>query len=374
MREKTNPAISSAPRDPYLWILERVRSFLKPLEFWLVELRSPVRLPVRRTVHAWRRGFGRAGSLAYRLDENPCSLYVSQYQQNVPSAAINGHFDHIVNNKLVFPLLMRSVGLQSPRIFATRRAGDWFQDDGSILARPAAWLADLLKRHETLVFKPVKGLKGKGLVFLRGGGKLTMNGVEASDSDLENLLGGSADAIVTEFVRQADYAAQLYPFTSNSVRVLTLWDYEQGRPFIAAAAQRIGCERSRPVDNWRAGAGGLSAEVDLETGVLSAGATIRNQKIAWFAAHPETGAQIEGVHVSHWNQVRSLISEAAAKLFFTRILGWDVLMTESGFTVLEVNGPPGLALHQVHRPLLADPRVRRFYEKHGVISPEKRRD
>lgn len=57
---------------------------------------------------------------------------------------------------------------------------------------------------------------------------------------------------------------------------------------------------------------------------------------------------------------------AAAFPYLLR-LGWDVVLTddEDGFPVLEVNAHAAMRTLQVHRPLLRDPRVRRFYEYHG---------
>jgi D-alanine-D-alanine ligase-like ATP-grasp enzyme len=47
-------------------------------------------------------------------------------------------------------------------------------------------------------------------------------------------------------------------------------------------------------------------------------------------------------------------------------IGWDVVVTDDGgFVILEINAHAGVETLQVHRPLLRDPRIRRFYEHHG---------
>jgi glutathione synthase/RimK-type ligase-like ATP-grasp enzyme len=48
-------------------------------------------------------------------------------------------------------------------------------------------------------------------------------------------------------------------------------------------------------------------------------------------------------------------------------LGWDVLPTDDGFVVLEANAHAATRTVQVHRPLLRDERVRRFYEHHDCL-------
>jgi hypothetical protein len=48
-------------------------------------------------------------------------------------------------------------------------------------------------------------------------------------------------------------------------------------------------------------------------------------------------------------------------------IGWDIIVQEEGFKIIEGNNHPGLDTLQAHRPLLKDPRVRKFYKAHGVI-------
>jgi hypothetical protein len=58
---------------------------------------------------------------------------------------------------------------------------------------------------------------------------------------------------------------------------------------------------------------------------------------------------------------------AAARLPEAPAIGWDLVVTEAGCCFLECNTPPSVGVWQVHAPLLADPRVRRFYEEYGII-------
>ncbi len=53
---------------------------------------------------------------------------------------------------------------------------------------------------------------------------------------------------------------------------------------------------------------------------------------------------------------------------FLNIVGWDVVVTESGSCLIEGNTTlVGARALQIHRPLLEDVRVRRFFEHYGVI-------
>ena len=179
--------------------------------------------------------------------------------------------------------------------------------------------------------------------------------------ELENYL-------VCEHVEQGPYAAALYPETPNTIRVLTMYDDEAEEAFIAAAIQRMGSDLSGSMDNFSQG--GLSAEIDVETGELGPGAQLpyESDRLEWHTHHPETGTRIQGTEVPAWETIRERVLELASSHPMLPYVGWDLVLTddEGSFKVIEANDHPGLKAMQINGPLLADERVRRFYERHGV--------
>jgi hypothetical protein len=219
------------------------------------------------------------------------------------------------------------------------------------------------------VLKPVYGFGGRDVLVCRtaADGGVRVDGEATTRAAFERRVDGLDGYLVTAHVEQADYAARLYPDAVNTLRVLTLRDPDTGEPFVADAVQRIGTDRSAPVDNWSRG--GLSAAV-RDDGTLSAAARWDGDagRLRRHAAHPDTGATVEGVRVPGWPAVRDGVLAMAEAVPQLPRVGWDVVATGDGaFTLLEVNAHAGVETLQIHRPHLADPRVRRFYEAHGVV-------
>ncbi len=52
---------------------------------------------------------------------------------------------------------------------------------------------------------------------------------------------------------------------------------------------------------------------------------------------------------------------------YVKHAGWDVIVTDDDFVVIEINDHPGNRTLQVHEPLLRNDRLREFYEREGVI-------
>jgi len=91
----------------------------------------------------------------------------------------------------------------------------------------------------------------------------------------------------------------------------------------------------------------------------------------WSAAHPDTGRPIEGVRLPHWEAVRARVLDLAT-FDFLAYVGWVVLITDAGPCLIEGNtANVGVGSLQVHGPLLGDARVRRFFEFHNVIGPDR---
>jgi hypothetical protein len=357
-------------RDDRVCLVEFLRAVSHFLQLLAAEAKAPVRLPPGRLLSGWAKGFSRLAALLYDLEHRDPLLYLTSYRQQVASLKINGAMDHVINDKLLLPVLMKSAGVPAAKLLAFRRRGLWQAACGRAIDDLARWLIETLPAGGKAVVKPVRGHKGRGVFFIeRTAAGVTVNGEPCAAKELPAHFPLRRDLVLTEFVEQAAYARTLYAPTSNSIRVLTAWDILRGEPFVVAAAQRIGTRRSFPVDNWLEGLGGLCAEVDMNTGKLSAAATIENRRrVAWHDRHPESGAPIAGVAVPGWTTIRRALRRGAARLPFAPLLGWDILVTEKGFCVLELNGPPGLAVHQVHRPLLDDERLRRFYSAYGILS------
>jgi hypothetical protein len=83
--------------------------------------------------------------------------------------------------------------------------------------------------------------------------------------------------------------------------------------------------------------------------------------LARYEAHPESGARIAGVFLPFWTEVREGLLEVCRAVPFLRYVGWDIIITEDGFKILEGNNHSGVNSIQTHAPLLVNPAVRRFY-------------
>jgi hypothetical protein len=333
------------------------------------EIKSKARVRLKQRLTAWRHGFLSESLIIYQMDRENFTDFLSDYARRVKTPDINGVHKSILENKIIFGRFFRSDVIQTPRVFFWLNGSTMFSIYGdNSTTVDAMEILKLCRDEGRLIIKPVGG-GGGGDVFLletEDENQIIINLVKTSFTDFEKFLKSQTNSIVTEFVEQHSYAENVFPLTSNTVRMVTMWDYDAGRPFVATAVHRFGRTTSIPVDNWSRG--GLSAAIELDLGRLGKGAVRPSHgQVEWYSAHPDTGQQIEGLKVPGWETVCDQILRASTLLPFVPYIGWDIVVTESGFTVLEGNNYSDVNLLQVHGPLLRQSRVKKFYEYHGVI-------
>lgn len=326
----------------------------------------PVRLPWRKRLLAHRHGFTALSWVLYELDSNDPSDYLPDYFDiDYVRAA---PYRLALSDKLSFALCMQAVGARTPEPLGLIRGGRLIclQDGTS-----DSDLRSLLEREPRLVVKPIHGSGGVGVhsvVATEGGVEVDGRRVAARELIRQLDNSDSEELLVTAFVEQSPSARALHETSTNTLRVLTLWDEDRGKPFLAAATQRIG-RGSALIDNFKSGTAGLAAPVDLETGRLGLAACLnaRRDRVERHATHPETGRAIEGAVAAAWEETRREVLRVAARLPHFPYVGWDLVPTDDGPVFLEANSPPGTFVWQVHGGLLRDGTTHRAFEGLGFI-------
>ncbi|TFG76716.1 MAG: hypothetical protein E4H23_09315 [Chrysiogenales bacterium] len=333
------------------------------------DLREKTHLSLKHSLRAWRHGFMRFHYKTYGLDKSgDPAQYVSDFTFMMNHYKINGRFDELVRNKYAFGLLMNLQGIPTPKIKGLIIKGTFYPLDEARTLPASEFLQAEIIPGEHLALKPIWGNHGFGFINLaRDDAGYRLNNESVSRSLICGMVERLDHYIVTEFMHQGEFCRRLFADTSNTIRLVTLWDAETSEAFIARAVMRIGTSRSFPVDNFKAGHGGLSAMIDPDTGELGPGATVdATGKSLWYRHHPESHSPIQGVVVPAWDEVRTRLLEYAGRFAFVPNIGWDILLLDKGFSILEGNSTPGMQVLQIHGPLLTDPRIKRFYQNfHG---------
>ena len=336
--------------------------------YWTGRLADQGEASLIEKLRWWYRGFRPVSARQYGFPRADMHHYVNDYAENYASQRFNpvkAVFDH----KAVQYALLQAAGAILPELMA-------------ILYRDRAALHPLTPRAEPATASELeRALLADGGEFIikpdRGGGGDKVALIRPENGKLIGYSGrdrgpfrfdrtSNRVMLVERRATQAGFWRDLYPGSLNTIRFLTLWRESEPTPFIAGATQRIGSEASAPADNHARG--GLAAPIDAVTGRLGC-AYRKKDPEERLTHHPDTGSPITGMVIPDWAGIRTEVLRLAGALPLNCFVGWDVFVNDEGrAAICEMNGHwTGVLIMQLENGLLADERVRRYYEEQRAV-------
>ncbi|MGF3215085.1 sugar-transfer associated ATP-grasp domain-containing protein [Facklamia sp. P12945] len=309
------------------------------------------------------KGFSSEKYYLYNFSENNPSYYLSDFKRHL-TRTINGPYSIILDDKILFDKVLSDEKI-TPKTYGKIYYGDIYLGENRSNLES---LISLIKKEKTIIIKKQSGGGGKNIFRIQYiNNCLIVNNKFYTKEDLNDLIKFFENYIISEYLKQADYSDKIYPGTINTIRVITMRDSKSGEVFIPIAVHKFGSKNTEPADNvWR---GGLTAQVNIETGIIQQAALhhSKNKRIEWVHTHPDTNEIIESIQIPNWHKIRDDLIQLASKLNFLNYIGWDVVITNDGFQIIEGNNYSDVNILQIHQPLLIDERVKRFYKYYGII-------
>ena len=273
----------------------------------------------------------------------------------------------VLDDKVAFGGLARAAGIATPPTLAVY--------DG-VSDRPAVQEALAGRAREGGVVKPVVGQRGRGItVFTRldpdaGAGRTLKRRRMTVDRALERAARVSRDhrVLVQQRLRQHVAMDPYAPQRTSGLRIYTLRRHD-GSVRLLAGYLRLG-RAGAMTDNVSKGA--LAVHVDLETGVLGRGLLLAEGGVRRRARHPDSRRTFRGETLPCWDEVVALCRTAAGLLDSVALVGWDVMITESGPQLLEGNWDVRLYIVQALQGRgLVDDTLRRELAELGLVVPDR---
>ena len=214
-------------------------------------------------------------------------------------------------------------------LFSDQVGRKWIKVDESLTADA---LADFLRDLPSVLYKPLEGSSGVGIVKFEK--RDWENDIPAFLKKVQDMGAG----LLEELLIQHPDMSRLCPTSVNTVRIATLLgDKQEG---IVYAFLRIG--NGKVMDN--VDQGGMAARVDLNSGKLLTVAADKAGNV--FDRHPMTGTPIVGFTIPYFEEAKQMCLTAMHKVPQVRFVAWDVAITADGPRFIEGNSFPSHAVPQ----------------------------
>lgn len=323
----------------------------------IFKIESNFSVPFFKRIKYNAKGFTTDQIVLYNFDENDYRDYLTEIDR-WKTRKINKEFRFLLDNKLIFTNYFKDY-IRIPEIIFYTFNGYVYNSLGKSIDEDE--FNKQIESHNKLIFKPIGTGGGRGVILLeKKDNKIYIDDKETSASKVYNSLIKLDNYIVNEYVFQHTYAATIYPFSVNSIRILTF--FQNGEPKIYSATHRFGSKSSSHVDNISSG--GFFANISLDDGMIGPAKTYLSTHS--FNAHPDTNAQIKGIKIPEWDSIKSMVLRFSKKFPYIPYLAWDIVLnSKSEIIVLEINASTGLTFLQMEESLKGT-ELHNFFKEQGI--------
>ncbi len=223
----------------------------------------------------------------------------------------------------------------------------------------------LLKKKKSLAMKRIVGRAGAGFIVAKAldDGNFTFNDLVCDYDKAKEYVLALDGYLITEFIEQADTYKNIWDKTTHTLRVQTYKKDAKSPAEIVFAYVRVGSSKALRAVGHVAAEGIYSTNLDLITGEPTATITPDEKGLVTYVEeHSETGKTVN-VAVPNWDIISKKCVEMHNYLENLTWLGWDIVATNEGFKVLEINTFSGLVATEVFEPIKASERYSRIFDE-----------
>lgn len=338
-------------------------------QMFIKDLLQSENISFKQKKWAYQKGFLSSRAHTYRINE-------SNYKDHMPDfdyyklSPIDGRYSAWIDDKLTMKYMLRPFDEYLPEYYfqltesGILRLMDCPCDIGSDLSG----VLELLRREGHLTFKALAGSLGEGFYKLSYKNNIYCINNKTSDlKDVEALLLNLKGYLVTEYILSHDSIRKIYDVTPNTLRVQLIRN-EDKKPKITGSFIRFGTRESGVLETPLAG--GIIAGVDLINGRTFDANIIINQNLKNIKYHPDTNEDLELV-LPAWEDIKLKVEEISDYMPQLSYLGFDIIITNEGFRIIEINSLTAPTVLSYYYPLFADGYSKEYFTKKCQMRPTK---
>ena len=315
---------------------------------------------LKNRLKMYANGFTSDEYVDYNFEKNNMKEYITEVER-WKSREINGKYNVVLDDKrLFYEAFCKYIKIPKTLFYIVKGKFLSYEKDEELSLEN---IFELLNIYKGLVIRPISDGGGRGICIVKQiGDKIYLNDDECDKNTVKDVFKGQNDSVVSEYVFQHKYANDIFDKSVNTIRIVTI-QKENGKAEIPIALHRFGTKESIPVDN--ACNGGIFSIINLENGTIGKAKSYRTDEI--YTKHPDSKAQIEGITVPRWNEIKEKVIYVANRFPYIKFIAWDIaLTTNDEINAIEGNASTGLNVFQSFEPL-KNTSLGEFYKKYNVI-------
>lgn len=311
---------------------------------------------------AARHGFFADKIKLYGLNKDNYRDYLSDYDR-LWLHPMNNHFAFWINDKITLKyMLQKPLEIDGKEYDVMPEYYLYIENDGhysylmdspSEIVHDENYLFNLLKMKKELAVKLTNGEKGIGFYKLQYiNGCVWANGkpMDQDFSDFERKLKGY---VITEYCHQHKDLNDIWDKSECTLRVVCVripdGRYSGGRISSIINYARFGTSITGGTSNLSQG--GVGIAFDFETGEYVSNFHRYHEfcpdGVTSFEKHPDTNVTAKGRRLPNWEIVKKTIIAMCDHFSSLEMFGFDIIITDEGLKICEINSLPAMDIEQV---------------------------
>lgn len=297
----------------------------------------------------------------YGITKENYNDYISDFDFFGKENYMNTEFNFWAENKLNTYYLLKPFNKYLPKHYYFLRNGKILPLD--IPEKKNGTVEDIiaLVDKEPVAAKLVEGGRGVGFYkFERINDEYFVNREKKNIEEFKNILSSLDNYIITQYVLPHKKIRELCGEDAFGVmRIIAIYD-EQDGPQMTGVCLRLGCKAAGLVTDYD---GTIYTGLTLEEG--KAFNPIYRKDDHYFEnikLHPDTGKEIETYKMDNWDELKQLVKDLCGYVPMTPYFIVDIIPTDDGFAILEINSHGQVRGIEGHYPFLANKYNRKLFK------------
>jgi len=320
--------------------------------------------PLQSKLWALKRGFYSYKIDYFGLNEKNYKTYLPDFDY-YRLHPINGVFSHWIDDKLTIRYILQPYKQYLPDYYFHLYEGEiiCLPDCPADLSNSVISIINLLDRAKVLAAKLLNSSGGEGFYKLESvGTHYLINGKRHSYNDLITLCDYWRDEIwggylITEFLNPCRELSHIWPKSANAVRITTLRNKNEPTKVVDGFI-RFGTSKTQFTDSANHGA--IISKINIKNGFFTNGVLLNNHRVQESICHPDTGELIEGF-IPNWDFIIHKVVDICNYISHIVFMGFDIIVTDDGFKIIEINSHQGIGFNQIDKPYLDDETTKEFF-------------
>ena len=336
---------------------------------------------------AAKRGFYAGKIDLYQLSEDNYKKYLSDYQR-LWLHPLNNHFAIWINDKITLkyvlqkPFVIDGVEYDIMPEYYLYIENDghysYLMDSPNEIQKDKDYLKNLLRLKGDLAVKLSNGAKGVGFYRLQCiNHNFYANGSNITE-EFEKFESSLKGYIVTEYLHQHKDFDKIWDKSECTLRLIALKNindrYSGGQVSIIASFARFGTSLSGSTSNMSAGGVGIS--FDFNTGeygdMFYREPGMYEPEMMRCKMHPDTKMVLKGLKLPEWEITKKVILCICNHLSSLEFMGFDIIITNKGPKICEINSLPAMDVSQCMGGPLFDNEAASAFFNHKIEQKTKK--